>query len=101
MKKILKTLYKYIKNKYIITLIIFAIVITFIDNNSLLYQCSNKKKLKKLKEEKNYYINEIRQDREKLIKMKDINYLERFGREEYKMKKDSEDIFIIVYDSTK
>ncbi len=101
MKNFFKMLYKYVKNKYVITFIIFSAIIVFIDNNSLLYQCSNNKKLKKLREEKNYYINEIRQDREKLIKMKDINYLERFGREEYKMKKDSEDIFIIVYDTVR
>ena len=51
---------------------------------------------KKLNEEKEFYINEIRKDSIELHKLtNDKKYQEKFARERYLMRKKNEDIFII------
>jgi cell division protein FtsB len=52
---------------------------------------------KELQEEKEFYRQKIREDSTKLHQLKtNEENLEEFAREEYYMKKDNEDIFIIV-----
>ncbi|OFY15354.1 MAG: hypothetical protein A2X02_02855 [Bacteroidetes bacterium GWF2_29_10] len=99
MLKIFKYIFPFIKNKYIIVFVVFLVIIIFFDKNSLVYQAKNRAKINKIKEEQNYYIEEIKKDRESLRKMSDPKFIEKIGREEYLMKADDEDIFIIVFDS--
>lgn len=55
------------------------------------------KRNNKLEEEKKYYIERIKEDSAKLHQLKtDAENLEEFAREQYYMKKDDEDIYIIV-----
>ena len=50
-----------------------------------------------MKKEKEYYEEKIRHDREIIDKLKDdTDYLEKFAREKYLMKKKDEDLFIVV-----
>lgn len=53
--------------------------------------------LKKLKAEKEYYVQRIEEDKRKLheLKTSDRN-LEKFAREQYRMKKPDEDLYIIL-----
>lgn len=96
-KKILVLLSKYplLKNKYILTSCFFIIWIIFFDTNSYY----NQKKLEKeeililLDIEKNKKM--IEQDKKEIQKLKTIEGLEYVAREEYWMKKDNEDLFII------
>lgn len=55
------------------------------------------KNLKKLKAEKEYYVQRIEEDKRKLheLKTSDRN-LEKFAREQYRMKKPDEDLYIIL-----
>jgi cell division protein FtsB len=56
-------------------------------------------KLHSLENEKEYYekkIEEVEQDRKELMTNKEL--LEKFAREKYLMKKESEDVFIIQVD---
>ena len=47
--------------------------------------------------EKQYYISEIEKDRQATFElMTDTLTLEKFGREQYLMKRDNEDIYLIV-----
>lgn len=96
MKKILSV----IKNKYLLTLLALSVWVVFFDKNDLETQIELKKDVKKLEEERNYYareINDITSD----IKELSTNpiTLEKFAREKYLMKKDDEDIFVIVPES--
>ena len=53
--------------------------------------------LKELRREKAYYIEEIKSDSVKLNELKtNIKNLEKFAREQYLMKRDNEDIFIVI-----
>ena len=50
-----------------------------------------------MKEDKSYFEAEIKKNREELESLlSDDQKLERFAREKYLMKKDNEDIFIII-----
>ncbi len=53
--------------------------------------------LHQLEKDKIYFTNKIKEDSTKLHELKtDSKNLEKFAREQYLMKKDNEDIFIIV-----
>ena len=86
-----------IKNKYVIITTLFFVWIIVFDKNNLLSQIELNKKLQGLKEDKNYYIKEIREDSiETHELLTNPENLEKFAREHYLMKRDSEDIFLIV-----
>lgn len=54
------------------------------------------KRIKKLKQDKEYYISRIETDKNRLLELQTNNEnLEKFAREQYLMKRPNEDIFII------
>ena len=71
----------------------------FFDENSILMHREFNKEIDKLNSEKEYYNSQIDQDKEIIKKLKNKEELEKFAREEYNMKKDNEDIYIIEYDT--
>lgn len=86
-----------LKNKYVIITIVFVAWILLFDKNNLISQIDLAKKLHKLKENKNYYLKEIKEDSIKIHKLlTSPENLEKFARERYNMKRDSEDIYLIV-----
>ena len=75
----------------------FVVWISFFDRNDLLTQYKLRSQLNKLNEEKAFFINEIKKDSEELIELKtNPKTLEKFGREKYLMKKDNEEIFVVI-----
>jgi cell division protein DivIC len=85
------------RNKYILTLIIFIIWIVLLDSNNLLARYREIKNLRKLKADKEYYTKRIEEDTRKLYELKtDDRNLEKFAREQYRMKKPDEDLYIIL-----
>lgn len=92
-----KKILPYIKNKYILTLFIFIIWLLFFDHNNLVDRVKDIRSLRQLEKDKTYYIERIDKDTKRLEQLKTNNKnLEKFAREQYLMKKDDEDIFIIV-----
>lgn len=88
-------------NKYFISLIAVTVWVVFFDKDDVLSQYQLRKKLHQLKEEKNYYSNEIEKSSHEINELKtNPANLEKFAREKYLMKKDNEEIFVIVKDST-
>ena len=60
-------------------------------------QLDLKQKLRELESEKAYYVKEIGQNKKDLYELRtNPDNLEKFVREKYLMKKDNEDIFVIV-----
>lgn len=85
------------KNFYIVTLIIFLAWMLLLDSNNFVARYQLGSKLNSLEEEKEYYqekIQEVRKDRDELFG--DRESIEKFAREKYLMKKESEDIYVIV-----
>ena len=69
---------------------------TFLDSNDFISRFKMGAKLRSLENEKEYYlekISEVEKDRKELLTNKEL--LEKFAREKYLMKKETEDIFII------
>jgi hypothetical protein len=93
----LKKIIPYLKNKYVITTVAFIVWITFFDRNDLITQYKLRSQLNKLEEEKSFFIDEIKKDSLQLQELKTNSVkLEQFGREKYLMKKDEEEIFVVV-----
>lgn len=96
MKTISKIL-PYIKNKYIISVTIFLVWMIFFDRNDFISQYSYNKELQKLEDDKAYYIESIEANKESAHQlMSEPENLEKFAREKYLMKKENEDIFLII-----
>jgi cell division protein DivIC len=85
------------RNKYLLTIIIFLVWLILLDSNNLISRYEEMKELHNLKKEKEYYIKRIEADRKKLHELKTDNHdLEKFAREQYRMKKPDEDLYIIL-----
>ena len=87
--------------KYFVILGAFIIWITFLDTNSLLIHAELNEEIKKLKSRKDALTEEINKDQKLIEKLENIDSLEHYGRENYNLKKDNEDIYIIEYESNK
>ena len=85
------------KNFYFIVGVIFIVWMLFIDSNDLYSQFKKRAKLNELEQQKAYFtqmIKEVEKDREELLSNNEL--LEKFAREKYLMKKESEDLYILV-----
>lgn len=69
----------------------------FFDNHNFIDQYRLNRTLNELEMERDYYLTEIEKDRQATFElMTDTVTLEKFGREQYLMKRDNEDIYLIV-----
>src|ERR1035437_3959619 len=75
------------RNKYVLTIIIFFVWVLLLDSNNLITRYKEMKELNKLKVDREYYIKRIDEDKQNL---------EKFAREQYRMKKPDEDLYIIL-----
>ena len=83
-------------------LLFFLIWITFIDKNNLISQYQDRQVLYELDKEKRYYQTEIQITQDKLNELKtDNSSIEKFAREKYLMKKENEEIWLVVDKSVK
>jgi cell division protein DivIC len=86
-----------LRNKYLLTILIFIAWVILFDSNNLIARYREMRELRKLRAEKEYYMQRIEADRKKLNELKtDNNNLEKFAREQYRMKKADEDLYIIL-----
>lgn len=93
----LKAIFRFLSNKYVYTSLAFLVWITVFDRNNLIRQYKLTQELKMLQKEQHYYLEEIRKDSIAMVELLgSIEKLEKFGRERYLMKKDDEDIFLIL-----
>lgn len=102
----LKELYwrlpKYIRNRYTALFLIFMTWMLFFDGNNIWSQIKLRievSNLRKQKIELRKQINEVSKEKEELLN--DPKKIEKFAREKYWMKKDREDVFILVEDTFK
>lgn len=88
---------KYINNKYFYTAFAFVVWMVFFDQESFIEQYRLNKTLNGLEDQKAFYLEEIEKN-EKTIELleTDSSALEKFAREKYYMKKDNEEVFVII-----
>jgi cell division protein FtsB len=96
-KNMWKSILNFFKNKYYVSLLAFLVWMLLFDRNDIFSQYKHISELNKLKENKEYYKKDIA-----IINndIKDLStnqlLLEKFAREKYLMKKDNEDVYVIV-----
>ncbi len=87
----------FIRNKFAIASLAFIVWMLFFDRNDLPSQIHYHTQLKELQAEKDFYEREtakVEKDLEELTS--DSKKLQKFAREKYLMKKDNEDVYVIV-----
>ena len=93
----MKRLFNLFRNKYFLVFIAFVVWMIFFDKNDLFSQYQYHQEVSKLKLERDFYQKEtakVSKDLDELTS--DPLKLEKFAREKYLMKKDNEDVFVIV-----
>lgn len=98
----MRRLFDLIKNKFFLVTVAFVIWMIFFDKNDLFSQYEYHQQLDKLKQEQVFYKTETEKVNKDLGELtSDKSKLEKFAREKYLMKKDNEDIFVIVHEKKK
>ena len=96
MKKTATRIFKIVSNKYIIALIAFVLMMLFFDDNNLFLQLDRKRQLNDLLKSKAFYEAEIANTQQALQHLQSSPAsVEKFARENFLMKRDNEDIFIV------
>jgi cell division protein FtsB len=87
----------WMKNRYVLTVLVFLLWIILMDPNNMISRIREASTRNRLLREKEYYTGRIEEDRRKLneLRTSDEN-LEKYAREQYRMKRPDEDLFIIV-----
>ncbi len=87
------------RHKYLITILVFAVIIVFLDENSLWRRWSYEREADNMRDEIERYRKEYEESTEQLNElMVDSGVIERIARERYLMKKPNEDIFVFEND---
>lgn len=75
----------------------FIVWLVFFDQNNLIDRVVAMNRYRNMEKQRDYYIEKIKTDSRKLKELRtDRENLEKFAREQYYMKRDNEDIFIVV-----
>jgi cell division protein FtsB len=89
-------LFKLLKNKFVLTSLIFIVWMTFFDQNNIIERVKAYSQYKQLQNDQIYYQNKIKEDSKELEELQtNKDNLEKFAREKYLMKKDNEDVFLV------
>ena len=87
---------RFFKNKYIIVSISFVVWMLFFDHNNLFLHMQYRSELKELNQKKKYYLEQIEKTRTDVEMMKtNPAWKEKVAREQFLMKKDKEDLYLI------
>jgi cell division protein FtsB len=93
----MKRLLELLRNKYFLAVAAFSIWMIFFDKNDILAQYEYHSQVNNLEEEKEFYTKEITTVSKDLEEIdSNLNTAEKFAREKYFMKKENEDVFVIV-----
>ena len=87
--------FKLFSNIYILITTVFLIWILFLDSNSVVVNIKLKSQINDLENKINQLQKEIEIDKKLITTLKNLDSLEKYGREKHFMKKQNEEIYII------
>ena len=88
-----------LKNKFVLVTLALLIWVAFFDSNNWIKQARLQSEINDLEEQKEYYIKEIEKDSIALFDLtNNTETQEKFAREKYLMKKENEDVIVIIKD---
>ena len=83
------------RRKYLITVVAFAVIIGFLDENSLFRRLAYEREISQLKEGIEKYRADYEENTKRLIELNsNPDAIEQVAREKYLMKKPNEDIYV-------
>lgn len=85
-------------NKYVITLLIFAVVIGFVGEQSLRVRIKKAIQIRQLERKRDAYVRSIEEAKRTINSLQSTDSMERYAREHYLMHTDKEDVFLINED---
>lgn len=89
---------KFLGNRYVIVTVFFIVWMFFVDNTSFFDHRILNNEIDELENNKKYYQQEIKKDENSIKLLNNPDQTEKYAREKYYMKRDSEDIYIIEYE---
>ncbi len=85
------------KNFYFISGILFLVWMLFFDSNDLFLQFQRNNRLHQISAKKQFYLEKIAEvEKDRMELLSDEKLLEKYARENYLMRKPSEDLYIVV-----
>lgn len=86
----------FFRNKYILATTVFVVLMLFIDHNDIFNQIERRKQLNDLLASKKFYEQQIENTKKSLNDLQNNSAaLEKFARENYLLKRDNEDVFVV------
>ena len=96
-KRILKYVPKSLRNRYGAGVLVLLFWITFMHDYDLYTTFKLRRELHRMEEQHTWYAQEIQRSKEQLHELNsNTALLEKFAREKYLMKRDNEEIFVLV-----
>lgn len=98
--KVLKSVYSYLTSRYtklqLLAMLIIIVFAFFVSESNVFARFSYDAKIRELNGQIDYYRNKTVEDKQKLQELEmDKDHIEKFARENYLMKKEDEDVFLI------
>lgn len=94
----MKKYFGWLRNKYLLTLVIFLVYNLFLDDIDLFTIINRNSRLSKLRADRTEVTIKLNETKHTLRELRRGNALEKYAREEKLFKKDNEDVFIITYE---
>lgn len=96
MNKTASRIFQIVSNKHVIALMTFVLMMLFFDDNNLFLQLDRKRQLNDLLKSKAFYEAAISNTRQTLSNLESSPAsVEKFARENFLMKRDNEDLFVV------
>ena len=97
MRKLLDRIPHRLRNRYGLASLVLVAWITIFSDSDVWTTWKNHRELARMEEQSEWYAEEITRTKEQLAEIaSDEDLLEKFARERYLMKRDNEDIFVLV-----
>ena len=94
--KVFPAFFRFFRSKYFLAATFFLVWMLFFDHNNVFLHLQYRKELKDLTENKKYYKGQIEKTQHDLELLKtNPLWMEKVAREQYLMKREGEDIFLI------
>lgn len=98
--QVLRTLYTFLINHFsklqLLIIIVIVVYAFFISESNIFARWESDSQIKELNQQIKHYREKTQEDRKKLEELEaDKDQIEKFGRENYLMKKSNEDLFIV------
>jgi cell division protein DivIC len=102
MKEFFLKIWPVLKNKYVLTIAVFAIWMLFFDQNNVVDRLRMSSEIHQLEEDREYYLEQIEKDSARLHELTtNKENLEKYAREQFLMKKKNEDVFVVIEEKIK